>query len=278
MKKYLLISALAFGLYACDCDETAPIVEEDDLQEDVFVVTEVGERTGVFTDQNQNVFFFQYILIRFNKNVNPQCVASGQNLLLKGENFFNNSEFAVAGDSITISCGNFACNDLSGCTVSVELLGDGDIPICSMDGDALDGDRDGKAGGFYAQEIGVSLCSNTTFKVIEVTPEVYEDSAGLFKAVLTFNEPVDLSTLVLNQTILLSQNGMILPLSNIKANEGNTVITLEAFPLEFCDFVPDCVFQLIVREGVRSQLGKFLDGDCNGEAFGDFVKVYSIIG
>ncbi|HMQ46433.1 MAG TPA: hypothetical protein PKA00_02200 [Saprospiraceae bacterium] len=278
MKKYLFISLLSLGLYACNCDETAPIVEEADLPEDVFVVTEVDERTGVIMDGNQIIFTFQYILIRFNKTVNPECVIPGENLILNGENFSNNSEFVVAGDSITISCGNYSCNNLSSCSVSVELKGDGQSAICSMDGDALDGDRDGKAGGFYAQEIGVSLCSNSTFKVVEVVPEMYQDSANLFKPVITFNEPVDLSTVVMDQTILLSQNGMILPLADFKANEDNTIITIEAIPLEFCDFMPDCVFQLIVRESVRSQLGKFLDGDCNGEEFGDFIKVYTIIG
>ncbi len=95
------------------------------------------------------------IRVVFNKPVDMSTLDAGNNVILVAETT-NNADITITAGSTGTDIIITTVDDASDLLVydpdgffSLELLGTGDNPIKSTDGDVLDGDGDGTAGGDY---------------------------------------------------------------------------------------------------------------------------------
>ena len=282
MKNILLLSTLLCFLASCECDENAPLLTNEEISiPDVMVVT--GLKYGTFPWNNE---IATGIFITFNKEVDFKSVTLDETLFIDGNDAFLNEFPSISGNQILIQCGQFYCLPQDGCRPIVRLEGTNGGGIRSTEDDALDGDGDGKAGGTFIGAVEVDECTAPPFQVSSIFPPAGSLDTGDLPDSLVisifFTLSVDTNSVIFGENIkLLGKPGnTVVPFSRIEwAASGTFFVRLKVMdPYQFCSFDPDCDFELIIEDSVRSKGGTALDGDYNDMEGGNFSIFYSITG
>lgn len=284
MKNILILIPLMILLAACNCDEDHPLVGGDELElPDVFVVTNVSYTTVLWDNEP-----FEGIQVLFNRNVNPDLVIDSLSFSLEGENIYYYRYFIVDENWIFIPCGDFFCLSGEGCNPLIRLSGAAGAGIRSLDGELLDGDRDGMPGGDFVQEISVTGCPAPHFGL-----SIFPDTDSI-PVSANLNNPlvfeVDFDVEADSNTILLDTGNDNIRIIHQATNEpipfeyepagfsGVRQMDLIVYrPDSYCNAGQACVFRVIIEESVHSTLGVQLDGDGDGSPGGDFIRDYTIV-
>lgn len=277
MKNILILIPLALLIAACNCDEEHPLVGGNEiLAPDVFAVT--GIRYTTFLLDNEE---FEGIQATFNREANPESFVKGETFFLEGEDVFFPGYFVVTGNRLFIPCGDFYCLSSGDCTPAIRFAG-----VRSMDDELLDGDRDGKAGGDFIEEVTAGGCPLPAF-ALSVFPD--EDSLFIsrsqefiaFEVGFTLEaDPgtVHINTHDANIRITEVSSGNTIPLGMQWVGDVNFGMGLAiSNPSRYCNDGQACIFRLAIEESVRSKAGIQLDGDGDGSPGGDFARDYVIV-
>lgn len=276
MKNIILLLPILLFLTACECDETHPLANIEEIAvPDVFVVTGLGYTTAILDNEPK-----EGIIITFNRPVNEQSVIAGETFFLEGEDVFYQSDFYVDSNRIIIFCGWFYCKTVEGCSPTIRLNG-----IFSTTDEVLDGDRDGKPGGTFAEDVIAGGCPLPAFQVSSIFPgegTLAGDIANSLNIFISFTLPVDTTSAIIGENIRLIRkpDGAAVPFDEASWDSfGPYYLSVKILgPLRHCTFDPDCEFELIIEDSVRSQAGTALDGDYDDKEGGDYKIVYSIPG
>lgn len=277
MKNILILIPLMLLIAACNCDEEHPLVGGNEiLAPDVFAVT--GIRYTTFLLDNEE---FEGIQVTFNREANPESFVKGETFFLEGEDVFFPGYFAVTGKRLFIPCGDFYCLSSGDCRPAIRFAG-----VRSLDDELLDGDRDGKAGGDFIEEVTAGGCPLPAF-ALSVFPD--EDSLFIsrsqefiaFEVGFTLEaDPgtVHINTHDANIRITEVSSGNTIPFGMQWVGDVNFGMGLTiSNPSRYCNDGQACIFRLAIEESVRSKAGIQLDGDGDGRPGGDFARDYAII-
>ncbi len=283
MKNIFFLIAISLFLASCTCDETNPIVSGEEITvPDNFMVTDVG----YFPTRNAENQLINTLVISFNREIERELIAPGENFFLEGDSLFFRGNVTVLPTAILVYCGNFECLQ-DPCQGIIRMLGTGPGAIRSTNGEVLDGDRDGQPGGDFEESISLSDCLIGPFQVsftIPVEDRLQVSAIGnVLNLRIFFTLEADISSVLpgdnLQVASVQSDGSLVdLPFTLDWFDFPNIVDLSVADPLRACEFNPDCELRLIIKDSVRSAAGTLLDGDGDGEEGGTFTKVYIIEG
>ena len=283
MKNILSLIPIILLLAACTCDETHPLVNTEELVvPDVFVVTDVQYTTVLLRDEQ-----VEGIQILFNRNVDREFVNNNETFFLEGNDVYYSGSFVVDSNWIFLSCGDFYCLGAADCKPMIRLAGSPNLGILSQDGELLDGDRDGKPGGDFMQEVSVADCLFPSFNA-----SIFPDQDTLIASdnpdrtlvlEVDFSLPADPGSVRFdtnndNIKIIRLNDSATVPFNPqwVDSDFLSLYLTISG-PGNYCDCGQPCVFRVIIEESVLSLDGIQLDGDGDGIPGGDFIKDYNII-
>jgi len=140
---FLCLAAAICFLWNCECEDLTPTVVEE--FPDPFLEVESGLSTAVFAN-NLPVFF------QMNKPIDTSTVGVGTSVVFEGLDdlsfdFSSGRDLYFTGSITGCTPNNFPCNG----TVTITLKGTGESVIRSMDGQVLDGNKDGSDGGDFVK-------------------------------------------------------------------------------------------------------------------------------
>ncbi|MCO6475099.1 MAG: hypothetical protein J5I94_00690 [Phaeodactylibacter sp.] len=284
MKNILILIPLMILMAACNCDESHPLVGGDELEiPDVFVVTNISYTT-IISDNVE----FEGIQVLFNQDVNPELVIDSLNFFVEGADVIYSGNFWVWENRIFLPCGDFYCQSTEDCQPVIRLSGEPDTGIRSLEGDKLlDGDRDGRPGGDFVQEVSVTGCTFPGFRVF-VFPEedtifVPDDPEIPLIFEVDFSSPADPNTVRFdtdtdNIRIFRQNDDAGIPFNMQWADGGFSGLDLIVYgPGSICEGLQPCVFRVFIEGSIYNLDGVQLDGDGNGEPGGNFIKDYIIV-
>ena len=205
MYKFFGFSILVLLLVACECLEPDPPINEENFPEPSFQV-----------DSFQFSLDGTQVIIIFNKPVDPGSIIPYESLIVSGGSALYSGVFELSDDHLILSipecqirCPFEVCEERSTLTL-VGTPSDGTV-VRSMEGEVLDGDQDGSAGGDFEASflLGTSCFKSATW--VTEPKEGQNDENGLlfnndgsfyFDVVFSPNS-IDTATLIQGENFLL---------------------------------------------------------------------------
>ena len=298
--KYLFILLSYFFLISCECDDEKVFLQV------VLNPFQVKEITYPFEFEN-----YTGALITFNKQYDPQSVNLDNSLVISGsdinQSLLEELILQVSDSSLFIPfreihsdpCDKepnvyISCSTDS-CELEIKLLSSisDSSGILSSEGQLLDGDRDGFDGGDFEESI-VFQDADNTFSVTSVEYPV-EVPGCIWGVVFSFNQPIQMSSVALGSSLIISGNGV--NISNLNPSHVQQVSCNSFFVAVrdkltgTCDDVgisyiacqaTSCTAEIRLASsitsdfGIRTSNGRLLDGDDNGQEGGDFIYTFDL--
>lgn len=266
MKKYLILSLLGILLIGTfstchDCVEEYPINGPEDFPQPFRVVS-----ADFFSADVPGTGWF----VTFNKAVDLNSIRGGVNLKATGQDVvFTGYFFPLDSVTIFISYCEFAtATALPGgqplFSYTLELSGDGDQPLLSTNGQALDGDGDATDGGVFSKNTTQSDCGSNYVPVVspdngssanlQVQPGKTIDLSFVFEGVR-----MDTSSFKLGETVLVTDlNNNPVP-ANLQWDESWHVLQLSTTqPVEQVCTGNFCQLTVVFKPDVKTAFGKSL--------------------
>ena len=198
--------------------------------------------------------------------------------------FVDGNEEVLQPAAIMLDAANarMATIDLSGIDsvdddYEVRLVGTGGMALASLDGEILDGDADGEAGGDFVSTFNVSA-DNDVFAVVAISPANGAVEIDFPSSItVTFSADVDVATVDANSFVLersggdgAFDDGNEAPVDAPVSAAGNqATMDLSGILPSFED-----TYRVMLSETILDLAGNMLDGDGDAIAGGNFVSTF----
>ncbi len=245
---------------ACTCEDHEQIITE---LPDVFIINE----TAIEGDQ---------IVLYFSSAIDQQSIQINENIVITAQNGNNLFTLTIEDNAIFIPFCDVDCGDVETCTINIDVQAFDGNPILSADGQVLDGDQDGSAGGAFNRAFAIDNCFIPSFQVIENpnSPTIYEGIADIEiwnnEIIVDFNRTVDPMSVILNETLFFFSpmlNEYILVNGFLTWNETYTSLTITSNAGNYCMQINqscNCELRLELTDAIRDNGDEALDGNYDG--------------